>query len=207
MQVAIDQRIRGYYAHNRSESAEHLIHGENRAGISQKEGFWIGYERPLSDAALLHGPNQWPAGRPQLQRSMMAYFAVIEELANTLLRGFALSLGLAERCFDPMFEQPMSSMLINHYPPQENPTAEDNIGIVPHADAGGFTILWQDDRGGLEVQNKQGEWVGAPPLDGTFVINIGNLMQMWSNGQFSSTPHRVINRSNADRYLLIPVTM
>ena len=75
-----------------------------------------------------------------------------------------------------------------------------NIGLVPHADAGSFTILWQNDSGGLEIQNKSGEWVGAPPIDETFVINIGNVLQTWTNGRFSSTPHRVINRSNRDRY-------
>ena len=67
-------------------------------------------------------------------------------------------------------------------------------------DAGGFTILWQDNCDGLEIQNKSGEWVSAPPIDGTFVINIGNVMQMWTNGRFSSTPHRVVNRSKRDRY-------
>ena len=61
-------------------------------------------------------------------------------------------------------------------------------------------MLWQDDSGGLEIKNKYCEWVGAPPIDETFVINIGNVMQMWTNGKFSSTPHRMINRSNRDRY-------
>jgi isopenicillin N synthase-like dioxygenase len=70
---------------------------------------------------------------------------------------------------------------------------------VPHADSGGFTILWLVDNGGLEVQTKSGEWVGAPPIADTFVINLGNIMQIWTNGRFSSTPHRVINRSG-DRY-------
>ena len=196
MKVVIDPRIRGYNPANRSYSAGHLIEGEDRAGMSHKEGFWVGHERPLSSDALLHGPNQWPVGHPELKASMLKYFDVVEGLAGALLRGFALSLGLNEQCFDSLFEKPMTSLLINHYPPQENPTAANDIGLVPHADAGGFTILWQDDSGGLEIQNKNGEWVGAPPVDETFVINIGNVMQMWTNGRFSSTPHRV----NCDRY-------
>jgi len=200
MSVVIDSRIRGYYPSNRSYSAGHLIQGEDRAGMSHKEGFWIGHERPLSNDALLHGPNQWPEGHPQLKQSMLKYFNAVEDLAEMLLRGFALSLGLHEGCFDSLFTKPMTSLLINHFPPQENPTAENDIGLVPHADAGGFTILWQDDCGGLEIQNKKGEWVGAPPVDGTFVVNIGNVMQTWTNGRFSSTPHRVINRSGRDRY-------
>jgi isopenicillin N synthase-like dioxygenase len=75
-----------------------------------------------------------------------------------------------------------------------------SYSAVPHSDSGGFTILWQDDNGGLEVQSKRGEWVGAPPIADTFVINLGNVMQIWTNGRFSSTPHRVINRFGRDRY-------
>ena len=200
MKIVIDTRIRGYYPPNRSYSAGNLIEGEDRAGTSHKEGFWIGHERPVCNDALLHGPNQWPVDYSDLRQSMMKYFHAVEELAGVLLRGFALALKLDEQCFDSLFLKPMTSLLLNHYPPQDNTTTHNDIGLVPHADAGGFTILWQDDSGGLEIQNKKGEWVVAPPMEGTFVINIGNVMQTWTNGRFSSTPHRVINRSNRDRY-------
>ena len=200
MEVVLDQQVRGFYAHNTVTSVGHLIEGEDRSGLNCKEGFWVGHERPLCDTALLHGPNQWPQRHPELKQSMQAYFDATEGLADVLLRGFALSLGLEAQRFDGLFEKPMTSLLINYYPPQENPTTERNIGLSPHFDAGGFTILWQDDCGGLEIQNKSGEWVVAPPIDGTFVINIGNVMQLWTNGKFSSTPHRVVNRGTRDRY-------
>ncbi len=200
MEVVLDQRIRGFYAHNRVTSVGHLIEGEDRSGLNCKEGFWVAHDRPLCETALLHGPNQWPEGHPELKRSMMAYFDAVEALADALLRGFALALELEEQRFDCLFEKPLTSLLINYYPPQEKPTTERNIGLSPHFDAGGFTILWQDDIGGLEIQNKSGEWVGAPPIEGTFVINIGNVLQMWSNGKFSSTPHRVVNRGARDRF-------
>ena len=96
--------------------------------------------------------------------------------------------------------QSSALLKINHYPPQHNPTTVSNIGVVPHSDEGGFTILWQDSTGGLEVESKGGEWVVAPPIEETFVINLGDAMQIWTNGEFSSTPHRVINRSGVDRY-------
>tara|TARA_Y100000588_G_C14094558_1_gene856011 strand:- start:200 stop:1174 length:975 start_codon:yes stop_codon:yes gene_type:complete len=200
MCLGIDQRIRGYYAENRSHSVENLIKGEDRGGLSHKEGFWVGHERPLCSKALLHGPNQWPINHPELKHYMLEYFEATEELANVLLRGFALALELDECVFDSFFQKPMTSLLLNHFPPQENPTVYDEIGLVPHSDAGGFTILWQDNIGGLEIQNRSGEWVSAPPIDNTFVINIGNVMQMWTHGRFSSTPHRVINRGTRDRY-------
>ena len=107
--------------------------------------------------------NQWPPGCPESKRSMLAYFSAVESLAEILLRGSALALGLNERIFASLFKTPMTSLLINHYAAQDNPIADNEIGLVPHADAGAFTILCQDDSGGLEIENKCGEWVGAPP--------------------------------------------
>lgn len=71
--------------------------------------------------------------------------------------------------------------------------------MVPHTDSGAFTILWQDANGGLEVQAKTGEWPGAPPVEDSFVANIGNILQYRSNGRHASTPHRVVNRYGVDR--------
>src|SRR5882724_5066928 len=195
MRIVLDQRMRGYLPLNYRS-----YEGETRAGTSHQEGFWIGHERPLTAANPLQGPNQWPAGQPALKTVMQDYFVAVERLSRVLQRGFALALGLAPDFFTPLFAEPNSRLKLNHYPPQDAPEADNDIGVVPHADSGGFTILWQDDNGGLEVQSKGGEWVGAPPIDDTFVINLGNVMQIWTNGRFSSTPHRVINRGGRDRY-------
>ena len=111
----------------------------------------------------------------------------------------ALALEQPADFFQILFERQSSLLKINHYPPQDNPQTVSNIGVVPHADSGGFTILRQDDNDGLEIESKSGEWVEAPPVPATFIINLGNTMQMWTNGEFSSTPHRVINRSGTDR--------
>ena len=78
MKVVLDQRIRGFYSHNRVSSVGHLIKGEDRSGLNYKEGFWVGHERPLSGSAPLHGPNQWPEGHQDLNRSMLAYFDAAE---------------------------------------------------------------------------------------------------------------------------------
>jgi isopenicillin N synthase-like dioxygenase len=94
----------------------------------------------------------------------------------------------------------MSVLKLNHYPPQQILDEAEMIGVGGHCDGGSFTILWQDTLGGLEVRNKSGDWVGVPPIEGTFVINIANLLQRWTNGRFSSTEHRVINRYGKDRY-------
>lgn len=195
LKIVLDQRMRGYLP-LRYRSYE----GETRAGTSNQEGFWVGHERELTTEDPLAGPNQWPAGTPGLKQAMMEYFAAVEGLSKVLQRGFALALGVSPDFFQSLFKAPNSRIKLNHYPPQENPENENDIGVVPHADSGGFTILWQDDNGGLEVQSKSGEWVGAPPIPDTFVINIGDILQIWTNGRFSSTPHRVINRAGRDRY-------
>ncbi|MBV9521474.1 MAG: isopenicillin N synthase family oxygenase [Alphaproteobacteria bacterium] len=195
MRILLDQRMRGYLPLNYRS-----YEGEARAGTSHQEGFWIGHERSLSTEDPLVGPNQWPARLPSLKPTMLEYFAAVEALSHVLQRGFALALGLAPDFFQALFRAPNSRLKLNHYPPQEAPEADNDIGVVPHSDSGGFTILWQDESGGLEVQSKNGEWVGAPPIEDTFVINLGNVMQIWTNGRFSSTPHRVINRFGRDRY-------
>jgi isopenicillin N synthase-like dioxygenase len=195
MRIVVDPRMRGYLPLGYKS-----YEGEPTAGTSHQEGFWIGHERPLSKESPLDGPNRWPDAVPELKPAMLAYFAAVEKLSHVLMRGFALALDLAPDFFEPIFSEPMSRLKLNHYPPQDAPERENEIGVVPHSDSGGFTILWQDAHGGLEIQSKSGEWVGAPPIPDTYVINLGNITQIWTNGRFSSTPHRVINRGGKDRY-------
>jgi isopenicillin N synthase-like dioxygenase len=85
------------------------------------------------------------------------------------------------------------------YPPQPADLGAEQFGVAPHTDYGCITLLWQDQTGGLEVQRKDGQWIDAVPVDGTFVINVGDLLARWSNDRFASTPHRVVNRSGRKR--------
>ena len=195
LSIVVNPQMRGYLPLN-YESAI----GDAGVGTSRQEGFWIGRERSAGAPSPLDGPNRWLASEPHLAPAMLAYFDAVEALGRVLLRAFALALGYSPTYFDAWFSAPQSRLKLNHYPPQDAPHDASDIGVVGHSDSGGFTILWQDDNGGLEVQSKNGDWVGAPPLPGTFVINIGNVMQIWTGGRFSSTPHRVVNRSGNDRY-------
>lgn len=195
MKIVVNERMRGYLP-LRYRSYE----GETKAATSNQEGFWIGEDRPVNSKNRLDGPNVWPDDSVELGDSMRAYYAAATELSVVLQSAFSLALGESENYFYKMFTHQSSMLKLNHYPPQESPTSVSNIGVVPHTDSGGFTILWQDENGGLEIQSKSGEWVLAPPIPETFVINLGNTMQIWTNGEFSSTPHRVINRSGVERY-------
>ena len=195
MQSLLSDRMRGYLP-LRYRSYE----GEDRAARSNQEGYWMGPDRPLDPHNRLDGPNIWPENGEALRSAMEAYHEAVDALSAVLARAFSLALG-QDADFLANLLNPVTQLLkVNHYPPQDNPTTVSDIGVVPHSDEGSFTILWQDDNGGLEIETKSGEWVQAPPIPGTFVVNLGNMMQIWSNGEFSSTPHRVINRSGVDRY-------
>ena len=193
--LVVDERLRGLLPmHYRS------YEGEPIAATQHHEGYWIGRDRPLNPDNPLDGPNRWPPDDDAFRTAADAYMLAVRRLSIALQRAFSRSLGLHESFFDDLFRRSTSSLLINHYPPQDTPQAVTDIGITPHTDDGGFTILWQDDNGGLEIESKNGEWVGAPPIPGTFVINLGKVMQIWTGGEFSATPHRVINRSGTHRY-------
>lgn len=195
MQVALNPRMQGYLPLDYTSYAN-----EQDEAKSHQEGFWIGYERPESPDCLFDGPNLWPKGHDDLRQTMLAYQSAIQPLSKALLRGFALAAGFAPGRLESWFSSPITRLKINHYPPQDAPKTTRHIGVVPHSDSDAFTILWQDDGDGLEIRNLAGDWIKAPSIPDTFVINIGNIMQMWTGGTFTSTPHRVINAGGRDRY-------
>ena len=162
----------------------------------------LGPEAPEVVQGLpLHGPNQWPEGLPDFRETTEAYFGAMRSLAETLMRGFALALDLAPDFFADKIDRPCASLRLLHYPPQEGHVEARTMGCGAHTDYGCLTILAQDDNGGLQVRNAAGEWIAAPPIPGTFVINLGDQMARWTNGRFQATPHRVINKSDRlDRY-------
>ena len=119
------------------------------------------------------------------------------------MQAIALGLALPEDRFEAMLARPMSSFRLIHYPPQAvRPPAPDETGCGAHSDYGCLTILAQDAIGGLEIQTRDGRWIDAPPIPGSFVLNVGDMLARWTNHRFVSTPHRVVNRSGGDRYSL-----
>ncbi len=153
-------------------------------------------EPPSAD---FYGPNQWPEDAPGLRAAVDTYYAAMLGLANDLLRGFALALKLDEDWFLPKFDWAAGWLRLLHYPPQPDGGSDEGIGTGEHTDYDAFTILWQDGNGGLEVHPLGGDWISAPPIPGTFVINIANLMQRWTNDEYKSTLHRAVNRSGVER--------
>lgn len=146
----------------------------------------------------LQGPNQFPASLPEVAETARAYMTEMTGLGERIAGGLAEALGLERDWFKQYFDNPTLFLRLLHYP--EQPDEEELFGSAPHTDYGFVTLLKQDNVGGLEVRNKRNEWIPAPPIDGTFVMNVGDILAKWSNGRFVSTPHRVRNLSRRDRY-------
>jgi len=171
-----------------------------------KEGFYFGMdlpdEHPYAQKRLrCFGHNQWPAQIPGFREQMLAYQAAVRALANRLLSLIALSLELPEDHFVPYYDIPNTQLGVIRYPPHPRNARENQLGAGAHTDWGTITVLAQDDLGGLEVRNVEGDWIRATPIPGTFVINLGDLMQRWTNNIYRSNMHRVKNNSSErDRF-------
>ena len=158
----------------------------------RKEAFDLSFDLPADDPAVLArtptlGPNVWP-DLPGFQPAVSAYYDAALALGHTLLHGFALALGLKETYFDRFVTKPPSQLRLVHYP--YLPDVVDAPGIGAHTDYECFTILLPTAPG-LEVMNGTGAWIDAPPIPGAVVVNIGDMMEIFTNGELVATSHRV----------------
>jgi isopenicillin N synthase-like dioxygenase len=167
----------------------------------QKEGLYFGAELAADDPRVragtpLHGPNLFPARPEGFREAVLRYMAALTGLGHRLMAGLALSLSLEESYFaDRCTGEPLTLFRIFNYPPPADPSF---WGVGEHTDYGLLTILLQDDAGGLEVKSRS-RWVPAPPVPGSFVCNIGDMLDRMTGGLFRSTPHRVRNPAPRDR--------
>jgi len=154
---------------------------------------------PWAISEELKAPNVWPellGG--EWKRDVWAYYGAMLQLGRRLLRAFALVLDLEETYFDEDFVRPGAIMTLLRYP--ASTMDPKNPGIGAHRDYECFTILLQDETPGLQIQTPEGNWIDAPPKPGTFVVNIANFMERWTNDVLKSTTHRVYNVSGKERF-------
>lgn len=123
---------------------------------------------------------------------ILAFYHACTELANTVLQALALALELPEDFFTTRHNQQNHTLRLLHYPPLQTFPKPGQVRAGEHSDYGSLTLLFQDRVGGLEVQTTSGEWIAAPWIPGTVVVNTGDLMQRWTNHIFCSTKHRVM---------------
>ena len=151
--------------------------------------------------------NSWPAEPADFQPTWAEYTKVMADLAADLMRLSAKALGVAEDFFADKFDRHVSSLAANYYPPQLRPPLPGQMRRGPHSDFGGLTILYvEDDLGGLQVHQEGTGWRDVPAIPGTFVVNIGDLMALWTGDRWVSTLHRVVppERGNTSSRISIP---
>ncbi|WP_349879209.1 2OG-Fe(II) oxygenase family protein [Micromonospora sp. HUAS YX12] len=158
-------------------------------------------DTPPDAPGALEGPNRWPA-LPGFREAYWAYYMAVEGLALELMRLVALALGLPSDWFDDKFDRHMTPLAVNYYLPRDTPPRPGEVRNDPHTDFGTVTVLYQDDApGGLQVRDEAGNWLDVPPIPGSFVINLGRLMTMWTNDRWTSTVHQVVYPPAAQAHL------
>jgi isopenicillin N synthase-like dioxygenase len=165
-----------------------------------KEGLYfgaeVGQDHPRAGLPL-HGANLFPRQVPELRPLVLSYVDALTSAGQQVLRGIALSLDLPAEYFATGYTaEPTVLFRVFHYP--SAPPEDPGWGVGEHTDYGLLTLLGQDENGGLQVHTPHG-WVDAPPLPGTFVCNIGDMLERLTGGWYRSTPHRVRNTSGRDR--------
>lgn len=179
----------------RADAREQIDYGPDRAALNS-----VPTDAPYLN---LQGPNQWPTDYPQLQERAMAWAALMHETGHTLLSAIAVGLGLPENHFDePFSDTPAWMGKLVHYVSGDVVPDAGNQGVGLHADYGFVTLLLQDEVGGLQVQPYgQEEWIEVPPTPGALVVNLGEMLEVATDGYLMATIHRVIApAAGVDRY-------
>jgi isopenicillin N synthase-like dioxygenase len=173
---------------------------------SRNEAYFLRRERTPDDPDVIankrfRGLNQWPTDLPGFRETALAYMTTMESLGKRLVPLYATALGLPPEWFAEAFAQPNLILRLSHYPPQ-SAYAADEFSLVPHTDSGFMTLLAPSKVPGLSIQLPHGQWFAAPTIEGTFIVNGGDILHRWTNERFLSTPHRVINASGTARYAI-----
>lgn len=203
LKLRLNENNIGYLPMNASVQGASTVHKATKP--NQNESFFISHDRgpdhpDVLRGVPLRGRNQWPPGMSEMRQDMMAYFQALYAMCQRMLPAFAVALDMPPDFFAPFFaNEAHANLRFLHYPPQDD-MSENAFGTAPHTDNSFMTALARTDVPGLAVRLPGGEWFAPPVIEGTFLVNLGNIMRRWSNDCFLSTPHGVINDSGADRY-------
>lgn len=213
---ALDRAARSFFDRSETEKARIAmpragkawrgwfpLGGELTSGVAdRKEGIYFGAElddaHPRVAASVpLHGANLFPDEPAELRALVLRYIDAMTALAQSVLSGLAIALGLDRSWFlDHLTADPLVLFRIFRYPPDD--PSQGGWGVAEHTDYGLLTVLAQDERGGLQVRTRDG-WIDAPPVEQGFVCNLGDMLERLTGGRWRSTPHRVRNNGTVDR--------
>ncbi len=207
---ALDDHVKATYAIARDDYRGFVPLGfftPNRAEVTggspdRYEGFKLHWEcpsgHPVRDECRLYGSNRWLDELPTMRSTVLEYWTACDRLADRLLGLLAGLLDVPATWLRSWHDTPLTNMTLLHYPAV--PPDEAAVGIHPHKDTNVLTILGPDPVGGLEVRLPDGTWTAPDLPPDAVLVNCGEMLELWSGGQLVATPHRVSNRSGADRY-------
>lgn len=188
-------RMGGELTLGKTDWREQLDIGAERESVNsdaQSEDYWV-----------LQGPNLWPANLPALEEATLAWMDQLQDISRILLAEWAQSLGAPSTTFDDAYDGLSSPHLkIVRYPGTSDEASKQGVGA--HKDLGVLTLLYvEEGKGGLQVEY-EGDWIDAPPVSGAFVVNIGEMLEVATNGYLKATSHRVISPDAGDERISLP---
>lgn len=202
--AAVFAATRVFFAQPRHEKSKILRTADNPYGFYDREltknrHDWKEiFDYGPADGALIR--PQWPTGLPGFEAAVTAYYRACEDLARRLLGAIAINLGVPAEHLTKNFRSTHTSFLrLNCYPKCPPNAVDPPLGVGQHTDAGALTLLLQDDQPGLEVF-REGRWYLVEPRPDALVINVGDMIQVWSNDRYRAALHRVVTNADRDRY-------
>ncbi len=181
---------------NRGWGAEGSEQVDPNANPDYKQVFDCGFELAVDDPLWaqelsVYADNQWPQGMADFRTTIQGYYDAALRVAMDLLRAIAGVIGRDATYFDDKFSRPMALLRGNFYPQRPEWAGEKDFGIATHTDYGCLTLLASDGVPGLEVRRRGGGWIPVTAEPGEFIINFGEMLQIWTQRAVIATPHRV----------------
>ena len=190
----INAAMQGYMGLRASTTRTSALNLNNKP--NENEAFFI--KRSGDDTGP---PDAWPDALPGFKEAALAYYDAMDGLSQKLLPLYARALELPADYFSSRCDKALSGLRLTHYPPFDA-YGENQFGIAPHSDSSFITLLAQNKVPGLQIKTTDGEWIDAPVIEDSFVVNTGDVLHRWTNGRFLSTPHRAFNVTEQPRYAI-----